>query len=110
MNRAIWRKYLSSGAPGISGPSFLAATWKVSGELFGLSLGAVNRIILNLCGGTVAFSPQQFWTSPVVHGAFEGFQSVDLTFRLAIAPGHLDGVFDCLKVSVQCPGEANDGR
>jgi hypothetical protein len=38
----IWRKYLTSWASGIPAPSLLAATWKVSGKFFRLSLGAVN--------------------------------------------------------------------
>lgn len=54
--------------------------------------------------------PQQFWTGPAVHGAFEGLQAVDLTFGLAGAPGHLDGVFDRIEVSVQGAGKAYDGR
>lgn len=54
--------------------------------------------------------PQQFWTGATVHCAFEGFQAVDLTFRLAVAPGHLDGVFDRIEVPVQGAGEARDGR
>lgn len=42
MNGPICRKYLTSWPSCIPGPSFLAATWKVSGKLFGLSLGAVD--------------------------------------------------------------------
>lgn len=45
-----------------------------------------------------------------MHGAFEGFQAVDLTFRLAVAPGHLDDVFDRIEVPVQCPGKEHDKR
>ncbi|EAQ23806.1 hypothetical protein ROS217_00480 [Roseovarius sp. 217] len=42
MNGPIWRKYLSPRASSIPGPPFLAATWKVSGELFRLPFSAVN--------------------------------------------------------------------
>ena len=54
--------------------------------------------------------PQQFWTGSTVHGAFERLQAIDLTFCLAVAPWHLDGVFDCIEVPVQCAGKAHDGR
>jgi hypothetical protein len=29
---------------------------------------------------------QKFWAGPTIHGSFESFQSIDLPFRLAIAP------------------------
>lgn len=56
------------------------------------------------------FRPQQFWTGPVVHGKVEGLQMVDLPFRLAVAPRHLDGVSDSIEVPVQSAGEVHDGR
>ena len=54
--------------------------------------------------------PQQFWSGAAVHCAFEGFQAIDLTFRLAVAPGHLDGVFDRIEVPIQGAGKAHDWR
>lgn len=45
-----------------------------------------------------------------VHGAFEGLQTINLTFCLAVAPGHLDSVFYRIEIPVQCACEAHDGR
>ncbi|MDZ4095170.1 MAG: hypothetical protein U1D35_09705, partial [Paracoccaceae bacterium] len=36
-----------------------------------------------------------------VHWSFEGLQPVDLTFRLAVAPRHFDGVSDCIDTKVE---------
>ena len=54
--------------------------------------------------------PQQFWPGSAVHGAFEGLQTINLTFCLAVAPGHLDSVFYRIEIPVQCACEAHDGR
>ena len=48
---------------------------------------------------------QKLWTSTTVHGSLESFQSIDLSFRLAVAPRLGDSVPDRVNISAQCAGE-----
>jgi transposase-like protein len=42
---------------------------------------------------------QKFWAGPTIHGSFESFQTIDLPFRLAIAPM----LSDCVSHGVDVP-------
>ena len=43
--------------------------------------------------------PEEFWPSSTIHGSFERFQTIDLPFRLAIAPRFSDRIFHRVDVS-----------
>jgi hypothetical protein len=49
-----------------------------------------NRFCLKGCGCRALqrqqSGMQKFWAGPTIHGSFDSFQSIDLPFRLAIAP------------------------
>lgn len=69
-----------------------------------------DRFIVNPIHQMPGLNTQQFWPGSAVHGAFEGLQTINLTFCLAVAPGHLDSVFYRIEIPVQCACEAHDGR
>jgi len=45
---------------------------------------------------------QKFWPGSTIHSAFEGFEAVDLSFRLAVAPLLCDRISHGVNVPAQC--------
>jgi len=52
---------------------------------------------------------RKFRACSAVHRAFDGFQAVDLTFSLTIAPGQVNGVADSVDASAQNTSKAGQG-
>ena len=49
---------------------------------------------------------QKFWPGSTIHSPFEGFEAVDLSFRLTITPWLFDRVSYGVNIPAQCAGEA----
>ena len=49
---------------------------------------------------------KKFWPGSTIHSPFEGFEAVDLSFRLTITPWLFDRVSYGVNIPAQCAGEA----
>jgi hypothetical protein len=53
---------------------------------------------------------EKLYTCSAIHGALDRLQSIDLTFRLTIAPRHVDGVTDSVDIAAKNAGKAGYPR
>ncbi len=49
--------------------------------------------------------PEKLWSRPAVHCALDRLQSVDLAFRLTVAPEQVDGVTDGVDITAKYTGK-----
>lgn len=96
-----------SGLPAVPGGERGADAQPVDGQH---GCRTLNRLCLNLWRRGAHSRLNSSWPGSAVHGAFEGLQTINPTFCLAVAPGHLDSVFYRIEIPVQCVREAHDGR
>jgi hypothetical protein len=52
---------------------------------------------------------EQLWARSAIHCALNRLQAVDLTFRLTIAPGQVDGVADSFDITAKNAGKTGQG-
>ena len=94
--------------------------WSAKGiwrQLFEALAQTSDRVVLHLTGLCLTLCGDQpnlmgiiralrLCTRSAIHGALDRLQSIDLAFRLTIAPRHVDGVTDSVDIAAKNAGKA----
>ena len=65
--------------------------------------------LLRMCLHMQNTRAQKVWPGSTIHSPVEGFEAVDLSFRLTITPWLFDRVSYGVNIPAQCAGEALHG-